>query len=166
MRKRSLYSRIAVLNNGQKAYLEFLRNLTPQSVLLIFSILVAHKIFGVNAGTYTGWDMFILVALLTMSFLSFYNNAYIFYKACYKRPLYIFLVRAMRSIKKNSTSPTKKKISMLIIIKRKSVELLEVFLSFIFLQVTLAIVITGAILQANEMYQKSHPTTQVNSTKN
>ncbi|HNG59280.1 MAG TPA: hypothetical protein PKZ52_05600 [Cellvibrionaceae bacterium] len=146
MRKRTLLSRIAVLNHGKKAYLEYLRNLTPQSALLVFALLAAYKIYGTDASPHNGWDTFILIALLTLCFLSFIANTHTFYEACYKRPLLVFICRTIRLIKSKKMTPTKTKCTVAVALaKRKSIELVEVLISFVLLQITLAVVITSAI---------------------
>lgn len=151
MKKKSLLSRISVLSDGRKYYLEYLRNLTPQVILFTFAILVGAKINGATLDYKSAFSAFMFISFMILFAIAFYANTTTFYENCYGRlGMFVKRVRFMCKSKGYTTFKTHC-VVMKSLLSCKLVEFLEVVFVFWFLQLTLAVVITVAIFQAYGM---------------
>ncbi|HMW49368.1 MAG TPA: hypothetical protein PKD17_10300 [Cellvibrionaceae bacterium] len=144
MKNSSIFSRIAILNNGRKAFLDYLRNLAPQTVLLSFSLLAAYK----SAHDPQHEDALMVIGLLFLAafFAACYANITLFYKDCFGENFVSdfknYNTRIHRLCKIKRYSRTKRLIiASWITGKHKWIELTEQAFTVGFLQITLLVLI-------------------------
>lgn len=86
-RQKPLLSRVTLLNEGRACYLDFLRNLGPQTFLLVFLIILASKIdfsrFSLDGLLPTA----LFYVLLTAFGISAYANGSLLQSRCFSRLL-------------------------------------------------------------------------------
>lgn len=144
MKKRTIFSRIAILNSGRKAFLDYLRNLAPQIVLLSFSLLAAYK----SEHNPQHEDALMVIALLFLAAFAAacYANITLFYQDCfgenYMRNFknYNTAIHRLYKIKRYSR-PKRLIMVSWITFKHKWIELAEQAFTVGFLQITLLVLI-------------------------
>lgn len=144
MKKRNAFSRIAILNDGRKAFLDYLRNIAPQAILLSFSLFAIYKSTR-DPQHETG-----LIFLALLFFAAFsaacYANISLFYKDCFKDSFlddfkkYNTRIHQLCKTKKYSRSK-RLIITSLLTLKHKWIELIEQLCTVAFLQITLVILV-------------------------
>jgi len=83
MRKLRIRDRLYLLNCGRAFYLEFLRNLTPQIVLLTITFLYGKNLDFSRIDLSNFLPTFVWWVFLGAFMLAFYVNAAIFYEHCF-----------------------------------------------------------------------------------
>lgn len=156
MEKKKITDRLQLLNDGRTHYLEFLRNLTPQSILFSIALLVMVKL-DFTRFDLSNWLQTSLFFVLLGSFaLAFYANSTIFYQRCFA-DLYRWHTELFESM---NTQGLKGHHRFLATIRafwnERFVETLEVIVVFWFFQIALAIVIVTAWHSASNIWQSTH----------
>ena len=155
MKKRSIFSRIAILNEGRKAFLDYLKNITPQTVLLSMSLLSAYK------NTLLPQNKAGLIFLSAAFFFTFaaacYANITLFYQYRFGNKLEEHNTRIHQLCKAMKYNRSRRLIiAAILTTKHKWVELIEQACTVVILQITLA----ALILLAMEHYSQIMPATK------
>lgn len=150
MKKRRLFSRIAILNEGRKAFLDYLRNITPQTVLLSMSLLSYYKITQLpqnKAGL-----IFLSLAFFFTFAAACYANITLFYQDCFGNKLKKHSARIHQLCKAMKYSRLKRLIiASRLNMRHKGVELIEQAFTVVILQITLVASIRSAILNYSQI---------------
>lgn len=84
MKKRNIFKRIELFNEGRSCYLEYLRNLTPQVILFSLTLISARNL--TSSITFERkWETAISLVFLCGFVLSVYANVSMFYEKCFVR---------------------------------------------------------------------------------
>ncbi len=150
MKKRSIFSRIAILNEGREPFLNYLRNITPQAILLSFALLATYK-STIRPQHHTGLMVFALLFFSIFAAAS-YANITLFYKNIFKDSLNKNNASIKRLCRKHKFTKYKQLIMIpWLTLKYKWVELIELLCTVVFLQSTIMIVFYLAGLQYSAM---------------
>lgn len=151
--------RFALLNGGRRIYLDFLRNLGPQSVLLAFTIVLWHglEFRRFDASNWFTTSLFFL--FLGATALAVYANSTIFYQDCFKDFHEWMRAKEAELLHDRSNRWMFFPKLALSVAREKWVEAFEVVTALFFLQVALSAVIVLASNTASTMIQTSskHP---------
>lgn len=155
MKKNKFTKRITLLNGGRGPYLEYLRNLTPQSILLTFTILVLAQLdssFSVN-----NFIKLMLTLVLFGAFcLAVYANSTLFYEKCFDE-LKVWMKSQEDALFESGVRKFRLLGKMITLIwSERRIEIIESLVALVFLQATLAIVIISATLSATATYRATH----------
>lgn len=152
MKKRSIFSRIAILNEGRKAFLDYLRNIAPQAILLSFSLFSTYK-SSLLPQHETGL-IFLALSFLATFAAAWYANISMFYQECFKGELQKYNKRIHQLCNTLRYSRSQRLIIVAILmIKNKRVELIEQGCTVVILQITLV----ALILLAGQNYSHMLP---------
>ncbi len=155
MKNRSILSRIVILNEGRTPFLDYLRNLTPQTILLSMSLFSAYKSTQLPHNE-TGL-MFLGVSFFFTFAAACYANITLFYQKCFGGKLSKHNNRIHRLCEAMKYSRAKRLIiAATLTTKHKWVELIEQACTVVILQITLA----ALILIAMQNYSQMLPTTK------
>lgn len=146
-----MQSKIRILGVGRKSYLEFLRNLTPQILLLSFSIITAPDL-GAEAklSDQIARLTISLSILLAFSFAAYANCSQL-YNTCFL-DVKIWAQRIWSYSKNLNKNPLiRLKFALVSILKSKLIEFLEMFFVMLLFQISLAIVVVAAIYTAKDL---------------
>ncbi|MFZ2525862.1 MAG: hypothetical protein WAW87_11195 [Candidatus Ferrigenium altingense] len=147
MSRKKIAERLELLNGGRSAYLEFLRNLTPQAVLFSFVLLIGSKL-GFHYEPDNAIPTLLFVMLLGAFGLAVYANSSLFYEHCFtnwKR----WLSKMDGFLKIRRVSRWRRVVAKLRAIWRnRLIEYLEVSIAIYFIQIALGIVIFLAMQSA------------------
>lgn len=136
MKRRSAFSRIALLNEGREAFLNYLRNITPQAILLSFSLLATYK--SLRSPQHEIGLKFIALSFFAIFAVAWYANTTIFHRECIKHNIGRFSKRIHKLCETMSYSHAKRaKIVALLMFKHKKIELIEQACIAVILQATL-----------------------------
>lgn len=152
--RRRIIGRIQVLNNGKGHYLDFLRNLTPQALLLSF-VFVAGSKLTFSAFDCSNWFQTAVFYVLLLGFLAAaYANISNFREKCF-RGLVTWNRRVKILIGKKDIKKSKQLFAILAAtFSRKSVEFIEfLVVSFLF-PILLVVVLVAAFNSATIMLKK------------
>ncbi len=154
MRKRKFIQRVQVLGPARSAYLEFLRNLTPQALLFTFVAVTMEKL-DFTRFDMSNWFPTLGFYLLVFYFaIAVYANTTMFREKCVGRNK-IWFRRASRAIERHEFAPLKRVgVHLQQMWKRRKVEVMEEFLVFYLLQISLAIVIVVGARSAAQILAK------------
>jgi hypothetical protein len=141
-------NRLELLNGGRRAYLEFIRNLTPQAVLCSFVLLLGSKL-GFHYEPDNTILTFLFIIILGAFVVAVHANSTLFYEngfSNWKR----WLSKTDGLLKIRRVSLGRRIIAKLIAIWRnRLIEFLEVTVALYFVQVALVIVIFFAMQSAS-----------------
>lgn len=145
---KKIISRIAILSHGRKSYLEFLRNLTPPTILFALALYLGAKI---NVRPFEFQDIFriiIIITFITLSLTAFYINASMLLDCCLFKTKRFF--NGVISICKSRGYKPLKTVCAVIsaFYSRKIIEGIEFVLIYFFLQLSFVIIIVVATFQA------------------
>ena len=148
MSRKKIADRLELLNGGRSAYLEFLRNLTPQGLLFSFILLLGSKL-GFHYSPDNTIPTFLFFMLFGMFGMAVHANSTIFYErgfANWKRWLSKmdgFL--RIRRLSRGQRVAAKIKA----IWRNRLIEYIELNIALYFIQVALGIVIFSATQSAH-----------------
>ncbi|MET3134599.1 hypothetical protein AAKU55_004899 [Oxalobacteraceae bacterium GrIS 1.11] len=163
MTKIKIIDRLELLNNGRTHYLEFLRNLTPQIILLSLAIFLAGKISSVKID----WGGVLLMSILFGGFfVAFYGNCTLFYERCFSD-----WINWTKNIKGTILQDNIKGFSRISFIlfsiwKNKFIETIEVIVCIISIVFILSSILFLASNSAISMWNKPISTKQTSTKKN
>jgi hypothetical protein len=144
MKSKSIVSRLQLLNDGRAHYLEFLRNLTPPSILLSFAFIVMHQLdFG--RFDFDNWVPTVLFFFLFSGFLlAFYASSTLFYERCFS-DLIAWRTDLFASLNTKGFKGRQRFFAKTAALwKEKKIEVLELVSVFFFFQICFPLVIVMA----------------------
>lgn len=156
MKKQKLTDRLQLFNGGRAHYLEFLRNLTPQIILLSITLLIGAKL-DFSRFDIGNWLPTTLFFFLFGSFaLAFYANSTLFYERCFSN-LIQWRLELFDSLNAQEIKGWRRFFEKLRALwKEKLVEALEVMVVIWFFQIAFAIVIVMSLHSASGIWQATH----------
>lgn len=147
-KQKKLTSRISILSHGRKSYLEFLRNLTPPTILFALALYLGAK---VNSRPFEAQDILriiIIITFITLSLTAFYINASMLLDCCLFKTKRFFN-RVISICTSRGYKPSKTACAVIgAFYSRKRIEALEFIFIYFLLQLSLVITIVVAIFQA------------------
>lgn len=144
MKKRSAFSRIALLNEGREALLNYFRNIPLQAILLSFSFLAIYRTH--QSPQHEIGLIFIALLFFAIFALAWYANTTIFHRECTEKNLGKFNKRIHHLCNTMGYSHTKRaKIVTQLIWRHKKIEIVEQFFIALILNATLAIIVMIAL---------------------
>ncbi|WP_374538204.1 hypothetical protein [Chitinimonas taiwanensis] len=147
----SILRRVVILNDGRKAFLEYLRNLTSISLLLAFALFSALKLDFTRVDASNAHFTILTGALFISWVIAFTANLTLFYEACYfGKPSWI---EAKVATIQGQRMPLVKGVVyfMQCAIKEKWVEIIEIMFTFLLAQIALVVVAYQAVKIASDM---------------
>jgi len=154
---KKLTSRIHILNGGREDYQNFLRNLTPQVLLLSSALLLSTKLdfkrFDLDNWPVTTAFFILLAAFGAAAWINSSN----FYRAFTAR-FEKWQLKIGKLLDRHGVLGWRRRNAARLYagLKKKRVEFLEFLLVIFFLQTALAIVMAQAILAANAILRVAH----------
>lgn len=147
MSRKKITEHLELLNGGRSAYLEFLRNLTPQAFLFSFALLAGSKL-GFHYEPENAIPTLLFVMLLVAFGLAVYANSSLFYERGFtnwKR----WLSKMDGFLKVRRVSQGRRVAAKLKAIWRnRLIEYLELSIAMYFIQIAVGIVIFSAMQSA------------------
>lgn len=83
IKRKPLFSRLALLSSGRRHYLEFLRNFAAQIILLGMAWQTGRHINFSPFALDDAFRIFFTIVLVSAAVLAYYVNARLFYEACF-----------------------------------------------------------------------------------
>ena len=154
---KKLSNRIHILNGGREAYQNFLRNLTPQ-VLLLYSALVLSTKLDFKRFDLDNWQVTLAFFILLVAFgVAAWINSSNLYRSITDR-LEKWQLKIGKKLDRHEITGRRRRSAarLYAVLKKKRVEFLEFMLVIFFLQTALAIVVAQAILSADTVLRVAH----------
>ena len=154
--KRKIFSQsIQLFDRARPHYLEYLRNLTPQTLLFAFVLISGSKL-NFREFDISNWHATSAFYLLLFAFfLAVYANTTWFYKKSFGR-YSVWLRRVQRLVNnKYSNRFVQARAFLAAVWRRRIVESLEVFVVFGLFQIVLAIVVVAGLQAATNMVRQA-----------
>lgn len=154
--RKKLTDRLELLNDGRPHYLEFLRNLTPQIILLSLALYLMNRLDLSRFDLANSGPTFLFLLFFGAFALAFYANTTLFYERCFSQ-WRVWLKETQDSLVAQGL--TRLKISSAIYLaiwRERFVEVMEVIAVLIFLQVALAAVVVMSAHSASSMWRAIH----------
>lgn len=161
---KSIKERIQLINDGREPYLNFLRNLTPQIILLSTVWLASEKFVLPPQLDFTNsFQTITFLALVGCFALAVYANTSRFLDQCFNG-YEIWHTKCRRRLAISGFRGVHLNFSMMNAIYRyKFVETVEIFVFFVSITViALAIVVGMSMHSATRIWNDLHPTTKLN----
>lgn len=148
--------RLQLLNGGRKHFLEFLRNLTPQVILLSIAMLLGARLdfsrFDINNIGMT----FLFFAMLFSFLLAFYANSTLLYENCFG-DLKKWVDDLGESLTKREVKGWRRfYMKLTALFRERLVEVLEMLAVLFFLQVAFAVVVSMSIHSASDIWYSNY----------
>lgn len=139
---------LRITGSGQKHYLDFLRNLTPQILIFTFVILVGHKL-NLTEFDLSNWrQTTVFYVLLISFFIAVYCNCSQLIQGCYA-DIGKWLIKLSKKAESTQRNGLRRLSFLLIaIIKKRLIPCIEFTILVFFFQVLLATAITSAVYSA------------------
>ena len=147
MTKKKITERLELLNGGRSAYLEFLRNLTPQAFLFSIVILVGSKL-GFHYEPDNAIPTLLFVMLLGAFGLAVYANSSLFYERGFPNgKRWLSKMDAFLKIRRVSRG-RRVAAKLKAVWRNRLVEYLELSIAMYFIQIAVGVVIFSAMQSA------------------
>lgn len=156
MKKINFKKRLQLLNGGRVFYLDFLRNLTPQIILLSFTLLVAIKLDFTSIDLNNFGPTILFYVLLCSFILAFYANSTLLYERCFGEWKRWFTDLENSLNTRGVEGPRRLLLIAQAIWNEQFVEFLEILTVLVFFQIVFAIVIVLSIHSASNIWNVNH----------
>lgn len=156
MTKKKITERLQLLNGGRHFYLDFLRNLTPQIILLSVTWLVAAQLDFTRIDISNTGTTFLFFVVLGSFILAFWANSTLLYERCFAewKQWYSELKESLTA--QGITGFRRGTAKLHAIWKYRFVEFVEIIAVLGFLQIALAIVVSMSFNSASTIWRANH----------
>ncbi len=143
-----------IFGKGKKHYLEFLRNLTSQTLLLSFAFIVGSKLDFSSIDLSNWLQTSIFYVLVFAFFAAVFCNSIQLFEGCYS-DFGKLLNRCLAEAKITRMGKFSKFKFFLMVIFKKKFIVLELIIVMFFLQIILAVIVVSSLISATQLMSLS-----------